>query len=69
VVKLEQRKEIITELRKCKFFTEFSLLAMPLLSKPKLDIPKLLASRSGGLGNEEGFETDSREWVLGVDWN
>jgi len=52
VVKLEQRKEIITELRKCKFFTEFSLLAMPLLSKPKLDIPKL------GLGNEEKWIPD-----------
>ena len=30
------------------------------LSKPKLDLPKLLASRSGGLGKEEVFETDSR---------
>ena len=30
-------------------------LAKPQLSKPKLDIPKL------GLGNEEGFETDSRK--------
>jgi len=50
VVKLEQRKEIITELRKCKFFIELS----PCLASQNSTFP------SWGLGmRKNGFPTEA----------